>query len=250
MIIFVKASVGGEAALVSFPLDSETLCASHKDAILDCLLKNGFPNELLQELVTGFCSDGASVMLGTKSGIGKLLKDEFPDIVLWHYLNHRLELDLGNVLDATSDTNDLQSFLECLYYLYSQSPKNMRELSNCAYDLHLTLKRIGKVFTVRWVASSFRAVSAVWHSFPSLAQHFQNASKDETRQSTEKARFQGLLSKLCTNSFVKNLAPISDVLNELKNLSETLQNQNTILPKAQNLPTAYTKRMKSLNVFL
>ena len=125
-------------------------------------------------------------MLGTKSGVGKLLKDEFPDIVLWHCLNHRLELAVGNPLDAASGTNDLQSFLECLYSLYSQSPKNMRELSNCAHDLNLTLKRIGKVFAVRWVASSFRAVSAVWHSFPALAQHFQYASKDETRQSTEK----------------------------------------------------------------
>ena len=79
----------------------------------------------------------------------------------------------------------------------------MRELSNCAHDLHLTLERIGKVFTVRWAASSFRAVSAVLHSFSALAQHFQNASKDEIRQSTEKARFQGILSKLCTTRFVK-----------------------------------------------
>jgi len=57
-------------------------------------------------------------------------------------------------------------------------------------------KRIGKVFIIRWVASSFRAVSAVKHSFPALAQHFQNASRNETRQSAEKARFQGFLSKL------------------------------------------------------
>ena len=106
------------------------------------------------------------------------------------------------------------------------------------------------MFIVRWVASSFRAVSAVWLSFPALSQHFQNASKDETRQSTEKTKFQGLFSKLCTTSFVKNLAPIEDVLNELKNLSETLQNQNTALPKAQNLPTAYTKRTESLIVSL
>jgi len=117
-------------------------------------------------------------MLGTKSEVGKLLKDEFPDIVLWHCLNHILELTVGNALDPTSGTNDLQPFLESLYYsLYSQSPKNMRELSGCAHDLHLTLKRTGKVFTVLWVASSFRAVSAVCHSFPALAQHFQNASK-------------------------------------------------------------------------
>ena len=89
----------------------------------------------------------------------------------------------------------------------------MQELSNCAHDLHLNLKRVGKVFTVRWVASSFGAVSAVWHSFPALAQHFQNASKDETRQSTEKARFQGLLFKLCTTSFAKNIALMANVLN-------------------------------------
>ena len=31
-------------------------------------------------------------MLGTKSGVGKLLEDKFPDVILWHCLNHRLEL--------------------------------------------------------------------------------------------------------------------------------------------------------------
>jgi len=65
-------------------------------------------------------------------------------------------------------------------------------------------KRIGNVFTTRWVASSFREISAVKHSFPALAQHFQNASKNETRQSAEKARFQGLLSKLALMADVFN----------------------------------------------
>jgi len=52
-------------------------------------------NIMLQEVFIGFCSDGASVMLETKSGVGKLLKGEFPDIVLWHCLNHRLDLLLA-----------------------------------------------------------------------------------------------------------------------------------------------------------
>jgi len=68
-------------------------------------------------------------------------------------------------------------------------------------------KRIGKVFAMRWVASSLRAVSAVKHYFPALGQHFQNASKNETRQSAEKARFQGLLSKL---------ALMADIFNDWK----------------------------------
>jgi len=51
---------------------------------------------------------------------------------------------------------------------------------------------------------------------------------------------------LCTTNFVKNLALVADVLNELKNLSETVQNRSTTLPKAQNLLTVYIKRIESL----
>ena len=65
-------------------------------------------------------------------------------------------------------------------------------------------KIIGKMFTIRWVASSFRAVSAAKYSFPALAQRFQNASKIETRQSAEKAKFQGLLSKLALIADLSN----------------------------------------------
>ena len=116
LIVFLRDSVDGKAASINFSLDIvelESLCASHiADKIVDCLLKNGYTIELLQELFIGFCSDGASVMLGTKSGVGKLLKDKFPDIILWHCFNHRLELVVGNALESISGTNDFQSFLE------------------------------------------------------------------------------------------------------------------------------------------
>ena len=140
LIVFLRASVDGKAAPVDFPLDLvelESLCASHiADKIVDRLLKNGYIIELLQELFFGFCSDGASVMLVTKSGVGKLLKDKFPDIILWHCFNHRLELAVGNAIESISGSNDFQSFLEHLYSLYSQSPKNKRELNQCSkHDL-------------------------------------------------------------------------------------------------------------------
>ena len=110
----------------------------------------------------------------------------------------------------------------------------------------MTFKRIGKIFTVLRAASSFRAVSAFWHSFPALAQHFQTASNDKTRQNTEKATFHGVISKLCKTNLVKNLALMADVLSELKNLSEALQNQNITLPKLHTLLLVYTKRIESL----
>ena len=76
----------------------------------------------------GFCSDEASTILGTTVGVGQLPKDPFPDIMLWHCLNHKLEAAVGNALDATGGMKDLQSFLESLFSLYSQSPKNTPEI--------------------------------------------------------------------------------------------------------------------------
>ena len=112
----------------------------------------------------------------------------------------------------------------------------MRKPKEYAHDSHIILKRIGEELTVGWVASSFKAISAIWRSFPALVQHFHNAFENETKQRIEKARFFGLTPKL-SNIFGRNLALLVDVTNEFKNLSETLQNENTTLPKANNLFT-------------
>ena len=96
LIVFLRASIDGKAVPINFPLnlvELESLCASHiANKIVDCLLKNGYFIELLQEVIIGCCSDGANEMLGTKSEVGKLLEDKFPDTILWHCLNHRLKL--------------------------------------------------------------------------------------------------------------------------------------------------------------
>jgi len=104
-----------------------------------------------------------------------LLKDELSDIVLWHCLNHRLELAVGNALNATSGTNDLQFFLESLYSLYSQSPKNTRELSGCAHDLHISLKKNRK--GVYYSLGGFIFQSGITAFFCSLSPTFSERFK-------------------------------------------------------------------------
>ena len=58
LIVFLRASIDGKAAPINFPLDLvelESLCASHiADKIVDCLLKNGYSIELLQEVIMDF----------------------------------------------------------------------------------------------------------------------------------------------------------------------------------------------------
>ena len=96
LTVFLRASVDSKPAPINFLLDSvelESLCTFHiADKIVDCLRKNGYTIKLLQEVLIESCSDGASVMLPTKSGVGKLLKDKFPDLILWHCFDYDLSL--------------------------------------------------------------------------------------------------------------------------------------------------------------
>jgi hypothetical protein len=64
--------------------------------------------------------------------------------------------------------------------IYHASPKNIMELHECARLLGIQLK-IGRILSTRWVASSFRSVSAVWGNFEALVRHFKEAENDPTR---------------------------------------------------------------------
>jgi len=80
----------------------------------------------------------------------------------------------------------------------------MRELSDCARDLHISLKKNRKGVYYSLGGFIFQSGISSKASFPALAQYFQNVSTNETRQSAEKPRFQGLLSKLALMADVFN----------------------------------------------
>jgi len=62
-------------------------------------------------------------MLGKKSGVGQRLLEKYPRIILWHCLNHQLELSVGDAISEVYGANHFQVFVDKLYSLYSESPK-------------------------------------------------------------------------------------------------------------------------------
>ena len=80
-IVFLRASIDGEAAPINFPLDLvklESLCASHiADKIVDCLLKNGYSIELLQEVIMGFAVMELACCWGQSQESESCLKTNF-----------------------------------------------------------------------------------------------------------------------------------------------------------------------------
>ncbi|KAL4134817.1 hypothetical protein QTP88_006526 [Uroleucon formosanum] len=102
------------------------------------------------------------------------------------------------------------SFIETLYALYHQSPKNMNEFNLCAASLESNLLRIA------------------------LYKHFSNASTDDSRTLKEKSKYIGLKKTLGSVEFVKNLGIMHDALDELADLSNSLQSRNHTLPQAND----------------
>jgi len=230
-------------------LEDQTAATITK-TLLECLSCNGFTTEYLKTHLVAFASDGASVMTGTKSGVARLLGETFPNVIPWHCLNHRLELAVGDAADDVQGISHFKTFLDCLYSLYSRSPKTQKLVETEACELHQQFKKIGRVLSTRWVASSFRTVKAVWNNKEALAAHFHDAA-DRTSPHYDKAfasKYVGLRKKLCSPEFIVDLGLMYDSLEELSLLSEQLQNRNMSLPEADKLIHRCIRRFESMKV--
>ena len=144
------------------------------------------------------------------------------EIILWHCLHHRLELAVKDSINAVSGVNSIQAFFSKVYSVYSMSPKLQRELKSISSEVDVELKKVGKIFTIRWVTSSFCAVKALWNDYPALYAHFKKLSEDPSIKDIERQKYKGLAKTLSTQNFVEDVALLKDCLGQLSVLSETL----------------------------
>ena len=110
-------------------------------ACLDNLKSYGMNEEFLQKCLISFACDGASVMLGRKSGVATELKKLFPTLLIWLCSNHRIELAISDTRNELHGVNHFQMFFDKLYSLFNLSPKNQRELMVCSSNLDKRLKK-------------------------------------------------------------------------------------------------------------
>jgi hypothetical protein len=83
----------------------------------------------------------------------------------------------------------------------------------------------------RWAACSFRSAKAVWQAYPVPYQHFEDNKKS------------GIVNRQQNKSFLKDLALMLDVLQEISILSEALQS------RAENTVTAEKLLQRTISSF-
>jgi len=152
LIVYVRVCFKGEVCtyfLGLVPLTSATACAIHTE-LTQFLCKWGLSENILHDQLVGFCSDGASCMVGQFNGVATLLKQKCPMVKTFHCMAHRLELRVKNAADTVNVTSHFRAFVDQLYKVYSKlmSPKNQAELNAIANLLSLELLKVQKVFDV------------------------------------------------------------------------------------------------------
>ena len=75
--------------------DQEAECIF--STLMECCDMYEFTSHVQSEKLICFASDGASVMLGSRSGVALRIKQVFPVVIIWHCMNHRLELAVGQL---------------------------------------------------------------------------------------------------------------------------------------------------------
>ncbi len=154
LIVYVRAVISDTPENVF--LDIRELEGQDSESVVKCLLTTstdfGFDEDYLSKNFIAFTSDGASVMLGKRSGVGQRMKEKFPAILLWHCLNHRLELAIS---DAISSIDPIQTFFDKIYSVYSYSSKLQREfLQFFGLHHHLELSKLCGLTTRPFIRTS------------------------------------------------------------------------------------------------
>ena len=111
--------------------------------------------------LVGFGSDGATVNLGSKSGVAARLKQEVEHLVSIYCTAHRLGLGVVGAVKEHPKMANLQEVLVHLYDQYHFSPKAIRELHEIAEALEEKVLRPTTLCGARWLSIVARWLSIV-----------------------------------------------------------------------------------------
>ena len=181
-------------------------------------------------ILIGVGTDGASVNIAEQNGMmGKMQRELSWLFWAWCYA-HRLELACKD--SFTSELfKSINEMLLRLYYLYSKSPKKLRELTDVVSDLKevfefpeggdAPIRSQGS----RWISHKRQALQRITDRYGAYVAHLTTLSNDTSINSTDRARLKGYLLKLQEGKILIGCALYVDALKAPSLLSKALQGE-------------------------
>ena len=164
--------------------------------------------------------DGASNMSGQRGGVQALLKDRYcPRAVFIHCRSHRLQLALKNAANKNKTVKGILATLGSFYKLFSQSPKNLRQLHAIEESLELPKLKAIEPSPTRWLGYE-QCVKRMLEIYPAVIATLEHLYVDSCDLS---ATAGGLLLTLRKQSTIFLLTVLDDWLRALARLSRMFQ---------------------------
>jgi hypothetical protein len=183
--------------------------------IVDLILRVFTSRSISLEKLCGVATDGASVMVGCRTGVTTQLKGKNPFILSVHCIAHRLALASGQAADAVPYVKQYQLYVNNIYRYFHYSTKHAAKLKEIQSVLQSAERKFHQVFHTRWL--SFEgAVDAIVASIDPL---FTVLIEDSTSDPTAK----GILKFVTTYSFLATTYLLADILPVLARLSKRFQ---------------------------
>ncbi|XP_070564960.1 zinc finger protein 862-like [Ptychodera flava] len=110
-------------------------------------------------------SDGASVMVGRKTGVATRMRQRNPMMLNVHCVAHRLALAAAQAMEGVKYLQRLSNILQQLYYYYQNSAVRMAGLKEIEVILAEPQIKLKQAKSVRWLSHQ-RAVDAVRKTLP------------------------------------------------------------------------------------
>ena len=194
-------------------------------AIRDALLRT----QIYLDQCRGQCYDGASNMLGKKSGVAKQISDIQPKAVVTHCHCHSLNLLVKETTKQSKLLADAMGFIGEIAVLVKYSPKRERHLESIKLSNEegedsdgKTANNISKLSTTRWTVcvNSFQRVI---DNYTSLSDLWDVCLEESGHKDDIRGRIIGCKSKMESFDYYFGLKVGKMLYSHTDKLSQTLQ---------------------------
>ena len=216
-------------------------------AINRAFTEAGLANWLDKVVAMG--SDGASVNVGKKKGVGALLRNEKEHVIVLHCVAHRLELGILDVAKNHKMLKYISDTMFLLYKHYHYSPKALRELHAIAEAMDVTCLKPVRSSGTRWTPHMCKALGILVKSFGSIMAHLENVSSNDYKASPEvKGRAKNIVKHFTDFDTLKFVHLLLDILEVIAELSLNFQKDHITLAGVLNCISAADMKLVELKV--
>ena len=189
--------------------------------------------------IVSFASDGASVMVGSKNGVAKKLKDLNPLLVNVHCVGHRLTLAVSQAATAIAYMKQLQDNVGVIFNYFKYSAVRTNKLKEMQSVYEEQAVRLGEWHKIRWLSLQ-SAVSTLLKCYGALSATLDNDATNGNATASGLHRF------IKRSKFLLTCALLMDTMTVIMPVNKLFQKKDVDLSAISPAIENAVKLMKKL----